>query len=38
MQDLVVKLLGNQPSGRMWKQWEDNIMMDLREIGCEDGV
>jgi hypothetical protein len=31
---LVVKLEGKTPLGRPRLRWEDNIMMDLREVGC----
>ena len=24
---------GKRPSGRPWRRWEDNIRMDLKEIG-----
>jgi hypothetical protein len=30
---LVGKPKGNTPSGRRRRRWEDNIKMDLREIG-----
>jgi len=32
---LVVKPEGRRPLGRSGHRWEDNIRMDLREIGCE---
>jgi len=28
---------GKRPPGRPRRRWEDNIKMDLRETGCEDG-
>jgi hypothetical protein len=28
---------GKRPLGRSRKRWEDNVKMDLREVGCEDG-
>jgi hypothetical protein len=34
---LVGKPEGNRPLGRPTRRWEDNIKMDLREIGI-DGV
>jgi hypothetical protein len=34
---LVGKPEGKRPIGRPRSRWEDNIKMDLREIGC-DGV
>jgi hypothetical protein len=33
---LVGKPEGKRPLGRPWRRWEDNISMDLREIGWED--
>jgi hypothetical protein len=30
---LVGKPEGNRPLGRLQRRWEDNIRMDLREIG-----
>jgi len=24
-----------RPLGKPWLRWEDNIMMDLQEVGCE---
>ena len=32
---LVGKLEGNRPLGRPRRGWEDNIKMDLQEVGCE---
>jgi hypothetical protein len=32
---LVGKLEGNRPAGRPTRKWEDNIKMDLQEVGCE---
>jgi hypothetical protein len=34
---LVGRLEGKKPLGRPWRRCEDNIKMDLREIGI-DGV
>ena len=31
---LVGKLEGKRPLGRSRRRWEDNIKMDLREVGC----
>jgi len=28
--------LGKEPLGRPKHRWEDNIKMDLQEVGCED--
>ena len=28
---------GETPSGRPRRRWEDNIKMDLREVGCNPG-
>ena len=25
---------GKRPLGRTWHRWEDNINMDLQEVGC----
>jgi hypothetical protein len=33
---LVRKPEGRRPLGRPRRKWEDNIKMDLREIGFED--
>jgi hypothetical protein len=33
---LVVKPEGKRPLGRTRRGWEDEIRMDLREIGLED--
>jgi hypothetical protein len=27
---------GKRPFGRPRRRWEDNIKMDLQEVGCED--
>jgi hypothetical protein len=32
---LVGKPEGNRPLGRPRRRWEDNIKMDLQEVGCE---
>jgi len=32
---LVGKLEGMRPIGRPRRRWEDNIKMDLQEVGCE---
>jgi hypothetical protein len=31
---LVEKPLGKRPVGRLRRRWEDNIRMDLQEVGC----
>jgi len=31
---LVGKPEGNKPLGRPRRRWEDNIKMDLQEVGC----
>jgi len=31
---LVEKPEGNRPLGRPRRRWEDNIKMDLQEVGC----
>ena len=31
---LAGKPEGRRPLGRPRRRWEDNIMMDLREVGC----
>jgi hypothetical protein len=31
---LVGKLEGRRQFGRPWNRWEDNIKMDLQEVGC----
>jgi hypothetical protein len=33
---LFGKLEGKIPRGRSRSMWEDNIKMDLEEVGCED--
>ena len=33
---LVGKPEGKRPLGRPRRRWEDNIKMDLHEVGCED--
>jgi len=33
---LVGKPEENRPLGRPRYRWEDNIKMDLQEVGCED--
>ena len=32
---LVGKPEGRRPLGRPRRRWEDNIEMDLREVGCD---
>jgi hypothetical protein len=32
---LVWKPEGKMPLGRPTRRWEDNIKMDLQEVGCE---
>jgi hypothetical protein len=32
---LMGKLEGKRPLGRPWLRWEDNIKMDLQEMGCQ---
>ena len=32
---LVGKPEGKRPLGRPQRKWEDNIKMDLQEVGCE---
>jgi hypothetical protein len=32
---LVGKPEGRRPLGRPRRRWEDNIKMDLQEVGCE---
>ena len=34
---LVGKLEGKRPLGRPRRRWENNIKMDLREVGCDAG-
>ena len=34
MHDLVGKPEGKRPLGRLRLRWEDNIEMDLQEVGC----
>jgi hypothetical protein len=34
IQDLVVKPEGKRPLGRPRRSWEDNMKMDLQEVGC----
>jgi len=31
---VLVKLEAKRPLGRLWHRWEDNIKMDLQEVGC----
>jgi len=31
---LLVKTEGKRPLGRPRRRWEDNIKMDLQEVGC----
>jgi len=32
---LVGKPEGKRPIVRPWRRWDDNIKMDLREVGCK---
>ena len=34
---LLGKPEGKRPLGRLRCRWEDNIKMDLREVGCHSG-
>ena len=34
--DLVGKPEGKRPIGRTRRRWEDNIKIDLQEVGCGD--
>ena len=34
---LVGKPEGKRPLGMPRRRWEDNIRMDLREVGCDPG-
>ena len=34
---LVGKPEGKRPLGRQRRRWEDNIKMDLRDVGCDAG-
>ena len=34
---LVGKSERKRPLGRLQRRWEDNITMDLREVGCDAG-
>jgi len=31
---LVGKNEGKRPLGKPWRRWEDNIKMDIQEVGC----
>jgi len=35
---LVGKPEGTGPLGRPWRRWEDNMKLDLQEVGCEQAV
>jgi hypothetical protein len=35
---LMVRPEGKRPLGRPWRRWEDNIKMDLREVGWGGGA
>ena len=35
---LTGKLAGKRPFGRPRRRWEDNIRMDLEEIGIDAGI
>ena len=37
IQSLVRKPEGKRPLWRSRRRWEDNIRMDLREVGCDSG-
>jgi len=32
---VVEKPEGKRPLGKLRRRWEDNIKMDVREVGCE---
>ena len=32
----MAKPKGKRPLGRLRRRWEDNIKMDLQEVGCGD--
>jgi len=32
--DLPGKPEGKSPLGRLWRRWEENIKLDLQEMGC----
>jgi hypothetical protein len=32
-----VKPFGKRPFGGLKRRWVDNMKMNLREVGCEDG-
>ena len=34
IQDLVGQPEGRRPLGRPMRRWDDNIKMDLQEVGC----
>ena len=34
---LVGKPEGKRPLGRLRRSWEENIKMDMREVGCDPG-
>ena len=34
---LAGKPIGKRPLGRPWRRWEDNIRMDLEEVGIYAG-
>ena len=34
---LTRKSTGKRPLGRLWRRWEDNIRMDLEEMGINAG-
>jgi hypothetical protein len=31
-------ILGKWPFTRLRRRWKDNVKMDLRDVGCEDGM
>jgi len=32
---IIIIIIKRQPLGRPRRRWEDNIKMDLQEVGCE---
>jgi hypothetical protein len=33
---LIGNTVGKTPLGTSWYRWEDNIKLDLKEMGCEN--